>query len=130
MQPKFSKRTVLWLVPLLLIGALFMYFKPDSNHDKYIALAQQYVVPDQGDVTFEQSLSAICDEEDWEFFETNRGQKVVEFSGECLLDQTQPLNIQFLIDNEDNAKIGALLVDHQQITEDKKLQVYEKIALQ
>lgn len=127
MQPKATKRAILWIVPLLLIGALFMYFKPESNQEQYIALAKQFVIP-QSDATFEQSLSARCDKEDWAFFETNRGQKVVEFSGHCKLDETAPLNIQFLIDDENTAKIGALLVDHQQVTDGEKANYFEKLA--
>ena len=127
MRPKATKRTILWVVPLLLIGALFMYFKPESNQEQYIALAKEIVVP-QSDATFEQSLSERCDKEDWTFFETNRGQKVVEFSGQCKLDETAPLNIQFLIDDEQTAKIGALLVDHKQLTDDEKGNYFEKLA--
>ena len=127
MQVKASKRTVLWVVPLLLIVALFFYFKPDSNQDEYITLAKQFVVPDSN-TTFEQSLSTHCDKEEWMFFETNRGQKVVEFRGNCTLDDTAPFNIQFLID-DDIAKIGAVLFDHEQVAENEKPIYYNKLAI-
>lgn len=128
MQAKVSKRTVLWIVPILVIVALFFYFKPESNQDEYITLAKQFVVPDSN-TTFEQSLSTHCDKEKWMFFETNRGQKVVEFRGKCALDGTAPLNIQFLIADENTAKIGAMLFDHEQVAENEKPIYYDKLAM-
>lgn len=105
-----------------------MYFRPESNKEQYIALAKDYKIPNSN-VSFAQSLSAQCEKEDWVFFETNRGQKVVEFSGECLLDEQKPLNIQFLIDDDKKAQIGALLVDHKKIAEDEKAFYYEKLVM-
>ena len=126
MQVKYSKRTVLWIVPLLLIGALFIYFKPETNTDQYIQLAKELVIPTTSEATFGQSL-ATCTEENWEFFETNRGQKVVEFSGKCQLDEAKTVNLQFLID-DDKASIGALLIDYDNIPEKDKPQFYEQLV--
>lgn len=128
MQSKYSWRSILWIVPIMLIVALYLYFRPESNPDQYIVLAKEVVVP-QSDKTFEQSLKQ-CDNGDWSFFETNRGQKVVEFSGECKLDAQKPVNIQFLIDDDNNASLGAFLVNHEKVTEEAKATYFQQIAAQ
>lgn len=127
MEPKASKRVVLWIVPILLIGALFLYFRPASNQSQYIELAQNYTVPNST-ISFSESLSTYCSDEDWKFFETNRGQKVVEFSGSCDLEGSQLLNIQFLIDDDNEVKVGAMLIEHQQIEEEEKPNLFAQLA--
>ena len=129
MQSKYSKRTILWIVPILLIAALIFYFRPASDQEQYIQAAKAYAVPAHEDITFEQSFNNSCNEGEWTFFETNRGQKVVEFSGECNVKDATQVNLQFLMDDDLNVEIGALLVDYNNVTEDEKPTYFDAIAL-
>lgn len=128
MQSKYSKRTILWVVPILLIVALIYYFRPASDQDTYIQAAKDYAIPAHEGITFEQSLSKNCSKGEWSFFETNRGQKVVEFSGDCAIGNAQKFNLQFLLEDDLSIEIGALLVDYDNIPDKDKPAIFEQLV--
>lgn len=117
-----TKRTVLWIVPILLIAALYYYFKPNEDESKYVTFAEDMVLVEGSSYTFKETFSQFCSNTTWNFFETSKREKVVEFEGECPVEnKTQPVHLQLLI-NEDitDATIGVMLHNHQKIDTDQK----------
>lgn len=54
-------------------------------------------------------------------FRNTKRQKVVEFKGECPVeDKVQPVNLQFLVEEENEFVIGVLLLNHVQQTEEER----------
>ena len=124
-----SKRNILWLVPLLLIAALFYYFKPNDNGEKFIAYAEDAVLVSNSTYTFKETFNQYCEKGEWTYFETSKRKDVVEFKGECQVDnKVQPFNLQLLL-NDDLTEftIGAMLVNHEQQDEAEKQQLLEMI---
>ncbi|WP_332651257.1 glucosamine 6-phosphate synthetase [Lysinibacillus sp. 54212] len=121
---KLSKRTVLWIVPLLIIGAFYYFYGPKDAITKndFIDYVKQQSLVDNSDISAEKALKNYCKDSNWVFFKTQRGQNVVEFKGECPVQKnTQPVNIQFIINEEkDDMTVGVMLLNHvQQSPEDR-----------
>ncbi|KYG92086.1 glucosamine 6-phosphate synthetase [Metasolibacillus sp. FSL H7-0170] len=110
----FGKRTIFWLVPLCIIG-IFIYFygpKDDITDNQYIDEIKQISLSETNTTTIEDVFNHYCDESKWVYFKTQREQAVVEFKGQCTInEQEQPVNMQFLI-NDDDFTLGALLINN------------------
>jgi len=127
-----TKRTVLWIVPVLLIAALYYYFKPNEDASKYVTFAEDMILVEGYPYTFKETFSQYCSKANWSYFQTSKRQDVVEFEGECPIDkENEPVHLQILI-NEDmsDATIGVMLHNHQKIEPTEKeafiAEVYEQ----
>lgn len=129
-----SKRTVLWLVPLFIIGVFYYYYGPkeEITENDYINFVKQQSLVDNSDISAEQALKNYCKEGKWVFFKTQRGQIVVEFKGECPVEKNiQPVNIQFLVNDEkDKLTVGVLLLNHIVQSSDERDQYLQLVYTQ
>lgn len=123
-----SKRTFLWIVPILII-IIFWYFygpKKEITDNEYITYIKETSLHEDKKETIEQSLANYCEEEKWIYFKTQKNHNVVEFKGSCPVEgKTKHVNLQFVVeDNQKGYKLGALLLDgdeQSQSTKDKFL---------
>lgn len=124
-----SKRNILWIVPILLIVALFYYFKPNEDTANFVAYAEGLVLVDNSTHTFKETFNQYCEESDWKYFETSKRQNVVEFEGKCDVNgEIQPLNLQLILEEDlTSYSIGAMLVNHEMQEEADKMQIIEQI---
>lgn len=124
-----SKRNLLWLVPILLIVALFIYFKPNDSADKFVAYAEEVVLLDSSTYTFKETFNQYCEEGEWSFFETSKRLNVVEFEGQCDVNgKVQPLNLQLILEEDlTSYSIGAMLVNFEKQEDEDKMRIIEEI---
>ena len=123
---KFGKRTIFWLIPLGMLG-LFVYFygpKDDITANPYIDEMKQQSVSIKNEATIGEALDHSCTKGKWVFFKTQREQAVVEFKGTC---EEQSVNLQFLVGDNNNHQLGALLLDNVQQTSEKRTQFIEQL---
>ena len=61
----------------------------------------------------ESAFASACENPYWVYFETQKGQDVVEFEGDCTVNnEVAKVNVQFLVDNDiTSVQSGAMLVD-------------------
>lgn len=126
---KVSKRNILWAVPILLIIALFYYFKPSESVDHYIAFAEEAVLVEDSTYTFKETFNQYCNESNWEYFETSKRVDVVEFKGQCEVDgENQPVNLQLILEEDlKEYTVGALLVNYTPIKGEEKQNLIQHI---
>ena len=119
-----GKRTVLWIVPLLIIGVFYYFYGPqdDITENDSINYIKSISLIDNSNLTNEQTFHNYCEKANWIYFETQKKQNVVEFKGECPVDGTiQPVNLQFIVNDEINEHtVGVLLFNHVQQTEEQR----------
>ena len=124
---KVGKRTILWIVPLLIIGVFYYFYGPqdDITENDSINYIKNLSLVKNSNLTNEQAFQNYCEEAKWVYFETQKGLNVVEFKGECPVDgNIQPVNLQFIVNDEINQHtIGVLLLNHVQQT-DKERETY------
>lgn len=116
-----SKRTILWIVPIIII-AIFWYFygpKEEITDNEYITYIKEATIDGMNNQTFNQAFSNYCEKEKWVYFKTQRNQHVVEFKGSCEVDgKISDVNLQYVVeDNQKDYQIGVLLVDGEQQSE-------------
>lgn len=121
---KLGKRTILWIVPLLVIGVFYYFYGPqdDITQNESIDYIKNLSLVDNSNLTNEQAFHNYCEEGNWVYFETQKRQNVVEFKGECPVDENiQPVNLQFIVDDELNQyTVGVLLLNHVQQTDEAR----------
>ena len=124
---KVGKRTILWIVPLIIIGVFYYFYGPqdDITENDSIDYIKNLSLVDNSNLTNEQAFQNYCEEAKWVYFETQKRQNVVEFKGECPVDgNIQPVNLQFIVNDEINQHtVGVLLLNHVQQT-DKEREAY------
>jgi len=111
---KLSKRNILWIVPIGILGVFWYFYGPqkDITDNEYITYVKNYSY-ENSTKTLENGFAAACENQYWVYFETQKRQDVVEFEGACCIDhKVAKVNVQFLVDN-DRTKVqsGAMLVD-------------------
>ena len=119
-----GKRTVLWVVPLLIIGVFYYFYGPkdDITENESINYIKSLSLVDNSNLTNEQAFHNYCEEGKWVYFETQKRQNVVEFKGECPVNgNIQPVNLQFIV-NDDLTQhtVGVLLLNHVQQTDEER----------
>ena len=111
---KLSKRNILWLVPIGILGVFWYFYGPqkDVTENEYITYVKNYSVENSSQ-SLEKAFDATCKNPYWVYFETQKGQDVVEFKGECPVNnKNEEVNVQFLVDRDrTNVRNGAMLVD-------------------
>ncbi len=111
---KLSKRNILWIVPIGILGVFWYFYGPqkDITNNEYITYVQNYTY-ENSTKTLESAFAATCENPYWVYFETQKGQDVVEFKGDCPVDnEIAKVNVQFLVDNAiTSVQSGAMLID-------------------
>ena len=119
-----GKRTVLWIVPLLIIGVFYYFYGPqdDITENDSINYIKNLSLVDNSNLTNEQAFHNYCEEANWVYFETQKRQNVVEFKGECPVDgNVQLVNLQFIVNDElDGHTVGVLLLNYVKQTDDQR----------
>lgn len=116
-----SKRTVLWIVPIVIIF-LFWYMNRPNDGDEYIAYIKGATLED-APVNLESALNGQCDKEEWVYFKTNNRQHVVEFKGACPVNgqKNANINLQFIVEKDlSDYKVGAMLLEGEQQTTEQR----------
>ncbi|MEX3745476.1 MULTISPECIES: glucosamine 6-phosphate synthetase [Lysinibacillus] len=112
---KLSKRTILWIVPIGILGVFWYFYGPqkDITDNEYITYVKNYSF-ENSSKTIESGFASACENPYWVYFETQKGQDVVEFKGDCPVNKkTEKVNVQFLVDRDmTNVRYGAMLVDN------------------
>lgn len=126
---KASKRNILWIIPILLIVALFFYFKPNENIEGFVAYAEEAVLVDNSTYTFKETFTQYCEDGNWSYFETSKRHNVVEFEGKCAINgQPKQINLQLILEEDlTNYTIGAMLVDYEVQEDEDKMRIIEQI---
>lgn len=111
---KLTKRNILWLVPLGIIGVFWYFYGPkeEITDNEYITYVKNYSI-ENSNQSLEKAFESTCKNPKWIYFETQKGQDVVEFEGECPFNnKNEKVNVQFLVDRGmTNVKKGAMLVN-------------------
>lgn len=115
------KRTIFWLIPIGILCCIVVYYWPQEEitDNAYIDYIKESAYEQ---TTYEQLMASNCAEQNWVYFQTNRGQDVVEFKGDCTIaTEEQPVNLQFLIDEQiQNYSVGAMLIAQEKVEETKR----------
>ena len=126
-----TKRNILWIVPILIIAIFYYFYGPKDTitQNKHIDMIKSQILVENSELSIEDAFNRYCSKNEWVYFETQKGQKVVEFKGECPLeDATQPVNLQFLVADENDAfNVGVLLLNHVQQTEQEREAYIQKV---
>lgn len=129
MKPR--KRTVLWIVPLLIIGVFYYFYGPqdDITENDSIDYIKNISLVDNSKLTNGQAFDNYCKKGNWVYFETQKRQNVVEFKGDCPVEGTfQPVNLQFIVNDEINEHtVGVLLVNHVQQTDEQRQAFFQTV---
>lgn len=111
---KLSKRNILWIIPIAILGIFWYFYGPqkDITDNEYITYVKNYSY-EENTKTLEDAFASACENPYWVYFETQKGQDVVEFEGDCTINKkVAKVNVQFLVDSEmSNVQSGAMLVD-------------------
>lgn len=122
-----SKRTILWIVPVIIIGLFWYFYGPQKEitEHEYITYIKQSTLTDTSTDTFEQSFGNKCNEGEWIYFKTQRNTDVVEFKGTCpIKGEQQDVNLQFIVrDKGESFELGAMLVSGVQQSEEDRDQI-------
>lgn len=119
-----SKRTIFWIIPIAVLGIFVYFFGPkkaivDNDYISYIKAAP---FEENSIVTTEMAFSNYCEKSGWEYFQTKMMEHVVEFKGECKVeDSVQSVNLQYVVEkNQTSHHVGAMLVEGVQQTEEQR----------
>lgn len=125
-----GKRTILWIVPIGIIGIFYYIYGPQkeiTNND-YISYVQQLPLAENSNVSIEETLANYCEKSSWVFFKTQMRKNVVEFKGKCPVEgEIQPVNLQFVVDKEiTDHTLGVMLINNVQQTDDDRDQYIQQ----
>jgi len=112
---KLSKRNILWIVPIGILGVFWYFYGPqkDITDNEYITYVKNYSF-ENSNKTLESGFANTCKNPYWVYFKTQKGQDVVEFKGDCPINKKAvKVNVQFLVDRDmTNVRYGAMLVEN------------------
>lgn len=119
-----SKRTILWIVPILVIVTFWYFYGPQEEitDNEYITYVKQSTANAIEQLSFEDSFANYCEEGKWVYFKTQKNHNVVEFKGACPFEnKANDVNLQFVVENDQTGyQVGALLINGEQQTEEKR----------
>lgn len=118
-----SKRTFLWIVPILII-VIFWYFygpKEEITDNEYITYIKEEKLLDSNK-TIGEAFASYCEDGKWVYFKTQREQHVVEFKGTCPQNnELKTVNLQFVVENDQTGyELNVLLLDNIQQTSEQR----------
>ncbi|MFP3919597.1 glucosamine 6-phosphate synthetase [Lysinibacillus telephonicus] len=127
-----SKRTILWIVPVIII-VIFWYFygpKEEITDNEYITYIKDTSLSGNGEATLDDAFSSFCNEGKWVYFKTQKNQNVVEFKGACPVEgKVNDINLQFVVeDDKTGYQVGVLLLDGVQQTEEDRDQFLNMVV--
>lgn len=119
-----SKRTILWIVPILIIAIFWYYYGPkdEITDNEYITYIKDTSFSENGDKTLDEAFSNFCNEGKWVYFKTQKNQNVVEYKGACPVDgKENKVNLQFVVEaDQKEFQVGVLLLDGVQQTDEQR----------
>ena len=121
---KKNKRTIFWIIPIAVIGIFYFFYGPqdDITDNDYISYIKALPIAEANNTSLDVTLTNYCEKGSWVFFKTTMRKNVVEFKGECEVENVvQPVNLQFFV-NKDITEhtVGAMLVNNVQQTEEAR----------
>ncbi|HWL24011.1 MAG TPA: glucosamine 6-phosphate synthetase [Ureibacillus sp.] len=128
-----SKRTILWIVPILII-VIFWYFygpKDEITDNEYITYVKEQKVSETAE-TFDKAFGSYCEDEKWVYFKTQKEQHVVEFKGSCPQnEELKQVNLQFVVEEDRSGyELNVLLLDGvQQTVEQRDMFINDVVSL-
>ena len=132
MMQNVSKRTILWIVPIIIIAVFWYYYGPQKEitDNEYISYIKETSVTDTGEPTLESAFSNYCKEGKWVFFKTQKNHNVVEFKGTCPVDgDVNNVNLQFVVEEDQKGyKVGVMLLDGVQQSEEARDQFLNMVV--
>lgn len=116
-----SKRTILWIVPILIIAIFWYFYGPQEEitDNEYITYIKEETINESSNQTFDQAFSNHCEKGKWVYFKTQRNQHVVEYKGSCEVEgKLSEVNLQYVVeDDQKDYQMGVLLLDGEQQSE-------------
>ncbi|MFY3792946.1 glucosamine 6-phosphate synthetase [Ureibacillus sp. MALMAid1270] len=126
-----SKRTILWIVPILIIVIFWFVYGPkeEITDNEYITYIKQEKINENAK-TYEEAFASSCEEGKWIYFKTQKEQHVVEFEGTCPHSETmKKVNLQFIIeDDRSDYDLNVLLLDSVQQTSEIRDQFIDQVV--
>jgi hypothetical protein len=118
------KRTIFWIIPIGVIGIFIYLFGPKDaiTDNEYISYIKASPLIEDSMIIAETAFANHCEKTGWEYFQTKMFEHVVEFKGECQVDNTvQPINLQFIVEKDQSShRIGAMLINGEAQTEQQR----------
>lgn len=118
-----SKRTILWIVPILIIAIFWYYYGPQEEitDNEYITYIKESTI-ENSSTTWGDAFAGACKDEKWVYFETQKNQNVVEYKAACEMDDSESnVNLQFVVEEEQqDYQVGVLLVEGEQQSKDQR----------
>lgn len=109
------KRTVYWIIPIAILALFFYFFGPKKpvTDNEYVQYIQAAPVVENSKLTTEEAFKSYCEKGKWEYFQTKMMEHVVEFKGECSVnEQVLPVNLQYVVEKgQTEYRVGAMLVN-------------------
>ncbi|MGN7476378.1 glucosamine 6-phosphate synthetase [Solibacillus silvestris] len=119
-----KKRTIFWIIPIGVIGIFFYFFGPQKTvtDNEYISYIQATPVIEKSDVMTGDAFANYCEKGRWEYFQTKMMEHVVEFKGDCEIEnKVQSINLQYVVEKgQTEYRIGAMLVNGAQQSEQQR----------
>lgn len=126
-----SKRTILWIVPIVIIAIFWYFYGPQEEitDNEFITYIKESPI-NETDVSLDNALASVCTDSKWVYFKTQKNHNVVEFKGTCEVDnQKSDVNLQFVVeDDQSSYEKGVLLLDGKQQTEEQRDEMLKFIA--
>lgn len=119
-----KKRTIFWVIPIAVLGVFIFLFGPKKpvTDNEYVQYIQAAPVVENSNVTTEAAFKNYCENSKWEYFQTKMMEHVVEFKGDCQVDdQLRAINLQYVVEKgQTDYRVGAMLVSGEQQSDEQK----------
>ncbi|MBM7607621.1 NhaP-type Na+/H+ and K+/H+ antiporter [Lysinibacillus composti] len=127
-----SKRTILWIVPLIIIGIFWYFYGPQEEitDNEYISYIKETKMNNSDSVTLDEAFTNYCEEGKWVYFQTQKNQHVVEYKGTCPVNgEKNEINLQFVVEkDQSNYDTGVLLLNGVQQEADQRDEFLQTVA--
>ncbi|MGE7666064.1 glucosamine 6-phosphate synthetase [Ureibacillus composti] len=127
-----SKRTILWIVPLIIIGIFWYFYGPQEEitDNEYISYIKETKINKSDSVTLDEAFTNYCKEGKWVYFQTQKNQHVVEYKGTCPVNgEKNEVNLQFVVEkDQSNYDTGVLLLNGVQQEADQRDEFLQTVA--
>ena len=107
-----KKRTIFWIIPLLILFIFIYLFGPKKavTDNQYISYIKAAPLTVNSIETTETAFKNYCEKSNWEYFQTKMLDHVVEFKGKCKVNnEVQSVNLQYIVENNQLDKATNML---------------------
>lgn len=108
------RRTIFWIIPIIVLVVFFVIFGPKKPvmDNAYVQYIQAAPVVSNSNITTKDAFQNYCEKSKWEYFQTKMMEHVVEFKGNCKVDnKVQTVNLQYVVEKgQTDYRLGAMLV--------------------